>query len=62
MRKTFQGVFSTTFKKITRLTPLRELDHVIPLKDESYIVNIRPFHYNYFKKNEIENWYEKFVI
>lgn len=32
----------------------RRFDHHIPLKDESQAVNVHPYRYTYFQKNEIE--------
>ncbi|XP_012851409.1 PREDICTED: uncharacterized protein LOC105971108 [Erythranthe guttata] len=36
------------------LPPQREFDHRIRLHDEATVVNVRPYRYTHFKKNEIE--------
>lgn len=56
------GIFSSTLEEYTNvfmepatLPPRRKHDHFIPLQPESIPVSIRPYKYNYFQKNEIEN-------
>ncbi|KAL6350705.1 hypothetical protein AAG906_028162 [Vitis piasezkii] len=40
---------------IYHLSPRREIDHKIPLKDGTEAINVRPYRYAYFQKTEIEN-------
>lgn len=49
-----QEKFSATFAPLLGMPPKREIQHAIPLKDESLVVNIRPFKYSYYQKTEME--------
>lgn len=47
--------YSDVFAAPTTLPPAREIDHKIPLKDETEAINERPYRKAYFQKTEIEN-------
>ena len=47
--------YSVVFAAPTSLPPAREIDHIIPLKDGTEAINVRPYRYAYFQKTEIEN-------
>lgn len=53
----FPGVFAEP----KCLPPGRTHDHHIPLKPEAAPISIRPYRYNYFQKNEIENQVSKML-
>ena len=42
------------FVEPTQLPPAREVDHCIPLKEGTEPINVRPYRYVYFQKEEIE--------
>lgn len=42
------------FTETRRLPPARGLDHAITLKAGTHPINVRPFRYPHFQKNEIE--------
>lgn len=46
--------YSFIFDEPQGLPPERNFDHRIPLKDESQPVNVRPYRYAHFQKEEIE--------
>ncbi|KAL5570065.1 hypothetical protein UlMin_026640 [Ulmus minor] len=46
--------YADVFKAPTTLPPLRDIDHHIPLKDDTQPINVRPYRYAYFQKAEIE--------
>jgi len=46
--------FPTIFKELTSLPPSRLIDHRINLLLNSNPINVRPYRYPYFQKNEIE--------
>lgn len=46
--------FSYVFTEPSSLPPIREVDHSIPLKEETKPVNVRPYRYAHYKKEEIE--------
>lgn len=48
--ETFAGIFKTP----TQLPPAREIEHRITLKEGSDPVNVRPYRYAHFQKEEIE--------
>ena len=45
--------FQQVLKEPRTLPPFREFDHRIPLKEGAAPVNVRPYHYAHFQKNEI---------
>lgn len=49
------------FQEPTELPPVREVDHKIPLKDESKVVNLRPYRFSYFQRLEIEKIVEELL-
>ncbi|KAH9770474.1 hypothetical protein KPL71_012393 [Citrus sinensis] len=53
----FKGViseFAPLFDEPRSLPPVRDIDHKIPLKEGISAVNVRPYRYAHFQKNEIE--------
>jgi hypothetical protein len=46
--------FEDVFQEPTQLPPLREIDHHIPLKEGTQPINVRPYRYAHFQKEEIE--------
>ncbi|KAH9802372.1 hypothetical protein KPL71_001357 [Citrus sinensis] len=46
--------FEDVFQEPSKLPPLREIDHHIPLKKGTQPINVRPYRYAYFQKAEIE--------
>jgi hypothetical protein len=42
------------FAEATQLPPVKEVEHFIPLKEETEPINVRPYRYAYFQKEEIE--------
>ena len=48
------GEFEDVFQEPFKLPPLREIDHHIPLKEGTQPINVRPYRYAYFQKEEIE--------
>ena len=48
------GVFQELFAEPQGLLPVRPQDHKIPLIKGSSPVNVRPYRYPYYQKNEIE--------
>ncbi|CAJ2644108.1 unnamed protein product [Trifolium pratense] len=46
--------FAEVFNMPSGLPPIREHDHVILLKPDANIPNLRPYRYPYYQKNEIE--------
>jgi len=43
------------FAEPTQLPLVREVDNCIPLKEGTEPINVRPYRYAYFQKEEIEN-------
>ena len=50
--------FEDVFKEPTALPPHRSMDHAIHLMPNSTPVNVKPYRYPYFQKNEIERQVE----
>ena len=46
--------FEDVVQEPSKLPPLREIDHHIPLKEETQPINVRPCRYAYFQKEKIE--------
>lgn len=46
--------YEEVFQEPKSLPPVREVDHRIPLEPSSKPVNVRPYKYPYFQKNEME--------
>lgn len=46
--------YEDIFKETTTLFSFREVDYCIPLKDGIEPINVRPYRYAHFQKNEIE--------
>ena len=46
--------YSDLFQEPTQLPPSRDIEHNIPLKEGTELVNVRPYRYAYFKKSEID--------
>ncbi|KAH9780314.1 hypothetical protein KPL71_008031 [Citrus sinensis] len=46
--------FEDVFQEPSKLPPLREIDHHIPLKEGTQPINVRSYRYAYFQKAEIE--------
>lgn len=46
--------FSDVFIEPSSLTPIREVDHSIPLKEGTEPVNVRSYQYAHYQKEEIE--------
>jgi hypothetical protein len=46
--------FQDIFVKPTSLPPQRSIDHQIILKPDAKPINLRPYHFSYFRKIEIE--------
>ena len=46
--------FEDVFHEPSKLPPLREINHHIPLKEGTQPINVRPYRYAYFHKVEIE--------
>ena len=46
--------FREVFQEPTELPPSREIEHTIPLKGGTDAVNVRPYRYAHFQKDEIE--------
>lgn len=46
--------FTTVFDSPTQLPPPRDIEHRIVLKEGSDPINVRPYHYAHFQKDEIE--------
>jgi hypothetical protein len=46
--------FSELLKEPLSLPPIREVDHYISLKKGTKPINVRPYHYAYYQKEEIE--------
>ncbi|KAA8521715.1 hypothetical protein F0562_012388 [Nyssa sinensis] len=46
--------FSDMFKEPSSLPPIREVDHYIPLKEGTEPINVRPYRYAYYQKEEID--------
>jgi hypothetical protein len=46
--------FSELLKEPTGLPPIREVDHCISLKEGIKPINVRPYRYAYYQKEEIE--------
>lgn len=46
--------YTTLFQEPTQLPHSREIDHCITLNKGIELVNVRPYHYAYFQKDEIE--------
>lgn len=46
--------FDDLFTTLTHLLPTRDIEHRIPLKENTDPVNVRPYHYAYLQKDEIE--------
>jgi hypothetical protein len=46
--------FSELLKEPLSLPPIREVDHYISLKKGTKPINVRPYHYVYYQKEEIE--------
>lgn len=46
--------FRMIFEEPDQLPAVREVDHYIPFKDDTKLINIRPYHYSYFQKTKIE--------
>ena len=51
----FVGEFDSIFAEPTSLPPHKQLDHKIHLLPGLALVNVRPYHYPHFQKNEIES-------
>lgn len=52
--KTIVTEFADLFNAPTQLPPSREIEHRIPLKEGTDPVNVRPYRYAYYQKDEIE--------
>lgn len=46
--------YSALFQEPVELPPVRDIDHIIPLKDEGQVVKLRPYRFSFFQKLEIE--------
>jgi hypothetical protein len=46
--------YVNVFIEPTQLPPVREVDNCIPLKEGIEPINVRPYQYAYFQKEEIE--------
>jgi hypothetical protein len=46
--------FLDIFTDPSSLPPTREVDHIITLKEGTKPVNVRPYKYAHYQKNEIE--------
>lgn len=46
--------YADIFKKPNQLPPAREIDQGIQLKERTDPINVRPYGYAYFQKDEIE--------
>ncbi|XP_058111277.1 uncharacterized protein LOC131254302 [Magnolia sinica] len=46
--------FSEVFQEPSSLPPIREVDHCISLKEGTEPINVRPYRYAYYQKEEIE--------
>jgi hypothetical protein len=57
IQSSMQGMlqeFSDVFMEPSSLPPFRQIDHNIPLKEGTTPVNISPYHYAHYQKEEIE--------
>jgi len=46
--------FLDIFTDLSSLPPIREVDHIITLKEGTEPINVRPYRYAHYQKNEIE--------
>jgi hypothetical protein len=46
--------FSYIFIDLSSLPPIREVDHIITLKEGTEPINVQPYRYAHYQKNEIE--------
>jgi lambda repressor-like predicted transcriptional regulator len=46
--------FLDIFTDPSSLPPTREVDHIITLKEGTELVNVWPYRYTHYQKNEIE--------
>ena len=46
--------FEDVFQEPSKLPPLQEIDHHIPLKEGTQLINVRPYRYVYLQKVEME--------
>lgn len=55
LQLTFTNQFTDVFQEPTQLPPPRDVDHHIPLAPNSKPINVRPYRFPLFQKNEIEH-------